>query len=266
VQGVDGAAQGGFVAVRPIHGSTDEPFVEDLGSDVEDALAEAAAVRGATVVDDMRWQDRDPLAAGSAVTGLQVVANPAVVHDAHRPRVVHVGRVGVVDEAGVEDLVNARDHRFPRPDPLRCHGKIVQDRAPAAVVHCGHEQAARAGWPRVRRLDHAGTEQRTALASGMTVVSRPLGVLHAAAFQFANPKAWLFGLTAVGTFLPRHLAPIPAALVVAATSAVIILGTAAAWAAGGAALNRIVDGGPAQRAVSLALALVLAASVALIWL
>ncbi len=52
---------------------------------------------------------------------------------------------------------------------------------------------------------------------------------------------------------------------VAATSAAIILGTAAVWAAGGAALNRFVDGGPAQRAVSLALALVLAASVALIW-
>jgi threonine/homoserine/homoserine lactone efflux protein len=105
----------------------------------------------------------------------------------------------------------------------------------------------------------------TSHGGGRTVASRPLGVLHAAAFQFANPKAWLFGLTAVGTFLPRQLAPVPAALAVAATSAVIILGTAAAWAAGGAALNRLVDGGPAQRAVSLALALVLAASVALIW-
>jgi threonine/homoserine/homoserine lactone efflux protein len=99
-----------------------------------------------------------------------------------------------------------------------------------------------------------------------TVAARPLGVLHAAAFQFANPKAWLFGLTAVGTFLPRRLAPVPAALAVAATSAVIILGTAAVWAAGGAALNRLVERGPAQRAVSLALALVLAASVTLIWI
>jgi len=106
----------------------------------------------------------------------------------------------------------------------------------------------------------------TSQGSNRPVVSRPLGVLHAAAFQFANPKAWLFGLTAVGTFLPQHLAPIPGALAVAATSAVIILGTAAVWAAGGAALNRIDDGGPARRAVSLALALILAASVALIWI
>jgi threonine/homoserine/homoserine lactone efflux protein len=114
-------------------------------------------------------------------------------------------------------------------------------------------------------LLHLAVRIATSHGGGRTVASRPLGVLHAAAFQFANPKAWLFGLTAVGTFLPRQLAPVPAALAVAATSAVIILGTAAAWAAGGAALNRLVDGGPAQRAVSLALALVLAASVALIW-
>jgi threonine/homoserine/homoserine lactone efflux protein len=105
----------------------------------------------------------------------------------------------------------------------------------------------------------------TSRGGDRTVAARPLGVLPAAAFQFANPKAWLFGLTAVGTFLPRQLAAVPAALVVAATSAVVILGTAAVWAAGGAALNRLVDGGPAQRAVSLVLALVLAASVALIW-
>ena len=39
-----------------------------------------------------------------------------------------------------------------------------------------------------------------------TVVSRPLGVLHAAAFQFTNPKGWLFAFAAVGTFLPRDLA------------------------------------------------------------
>ncbi len=102
--------------------------------------------------------------------------------------------------------------------------------------------------------------------SDRTAVSRPLGVLGGAAFQFANPKAWLFALAAVGTFLPPDLAPVPAALAVAATSAVVILATAALWAAGGAALNRIVENGRSQRAVSLALALLLVASVAFIWI
>jgi threonine/homoserine/homoserine lactone efflux protein len=98
------------------------------------------------------------------------------------------------------------------------------------------------------------------------VVSRPLGVLNAAAFQFANPKAWLFGLAAAGTFLPPGLGTAQAALVVAATSAVVILGTASVWAAGGAALHRLAGHGRAQRAVNLALALLLAASVVFIWI
>jgi hypothetical protein len=38
------------------------------------------------------------------------------------------------------------------------------------------------------------------------------------------------------------------------------------WAAGGAALHRLADDGRAQRVVNVALALVLAASVAFIWI
>jgi hypothetical protein len=45
----------------------------------------------------------------------------------------------------------------------------------------------------------------------------------------------------------------------------VILATASAWAAGGAALNRVAEDRRAQRAVSLALAVLLAASVVLIW-
>jgi threonine/homoserine/homoserine lactone efflux protein len=106
----------------------------------------------------------------------------------------------------------------------------------------------------------------TSHGAGGAVVSRPLGVLGGAGFQFANPKAWLFGLAAAGTFLPPALAPVAGALAVAATCVVVILATASVWAAGGAALSRLVDGGRAQRAINLALALVLAASVAFIWI
>ena len=101
--------------------------------------------------------------------------------------------------------------------------------------------------------------------SGRTA-ARPFGVLQAAAFQFANPKSWLFGLAAAGTFLPQGLAPAAAGLVVAATCAVVIVPSASLWAAGGAALNRIVQSGRAQRAVRITLALILAASVAFIWI
>ena len=102
--------------------------------------------------------------------------------------------------------------------------------------------------------------------AGATVAARPLGLLGGVGFQFANPKGWLFALAAAGTFLPPGLTPRAGAVAVAATCAVVILGTAAVWAAGGAALHRLADGGRAQRVVNVALALVLAASVAFIWI
>jgi threonine/homoserine/homoserine lactone efflux protein len=102
--------------------------------------------------------------------------------------------------------------------------------------------------------------------AGGAIVSRPLGVLAAAGFQFGNPKAWLFGFAAAGTFLPPGLGPVTRALVVAATCVAVILVSASLWAAGGAALSRLVSDGPAQRRINLALAVLLAASVAFIWI
>ena len=101
--------------------------------------------------------------------------------------------------------------------------------------------------------------------AGGAVVSRPLGVLGAAAFQLANPKGWLFALTAAATFLPPGRGPLAGGLLGAATCAVVILGSAAAWAAGGVALGRVAGGGRMRRGINLALALVLAASAALVW-
>jgi threonine/homoserine/homoserine lactone efflux protein len=114
-------------------------------------------------------------------------------------------------------------------------------------------------------LLHLAARIATGHGTGVTVVARPLGLLGAVAFQFANPKAWLFALAAAGTFLPPGLTPVAGGLVVAATCATVILGTATIWAAGGAALRWLADHGRAQRAVNVALALVLAASVAFIW-
>ena len=40
-------------------------------------------------------------------------------------------------------------------------------------------------------------------------VARPLGVWEAAVFQWVNPKAWVFAIALVGTFLPEDV-PLPA--------------------------------------------------------
>lgn len=102
--------------------------------------------------------------------------------------------------------------------------------------------------------------------ANQAAVSRPLGIVHGAAFQFANPKAWLFALAAVGTFHPPGLTPAAAAAATAAISAAVILGTAAIWAAAGTALRRITENDRARRAVNLTLALLLAVSVVFIWI
>src|SRR5215207_6898424 len=66
-------------------------------------------------------------------------------------------------------------------------------------------------------------------------VARPLGFVQAAMFQAINPKAWIFALGAVTTFRPAEL-PIPAgSLFVAATMMVVIVPSAALWAAAGGA-------------------------------
>jgi threonine/homoserine/homoserine lactone efflux protein len=106
----------------------------------------------------------------------------------------------------------------------------------------------------------------TSSTADRTEVSRPFGMAGAVAFQFANPKGWLFALAAAGTFLPPSRPPVAAGLVVAVTCAIVILGTAAGWAAGGAALHRLAGNASAQRVINTGLALILAASVAFIWI
>jgi threonine/homoserine/homoserine lactone efflux protein len=96
-------------------------------------------------------------------------------------------------------------------------------------------------------------------------VSHPLSLGQGAAFQFANPKAWIFAIAAVGTFLSPALPwPVGVALLTG-TLMVIVIASSSIWAAGGAALGRVVENERARRAVSIALAVLLGASVALIW-
>jgi threonine/homoserine/homoserine lactone efflux protein len=96
-------------------------------------------------------------------------------------------------------------------------------------------------------------------------ISRPLGVLQAAAFQVINPKAWIFALGAITTFRPASLPGPAGGVLVAITMMLVIVPTAALWAWGGGVLGRLVTGGRRQRLVSLALAAILAATVVTVW-
>lgn len=108
------------------------------------------------------------------------------------------------------------------------------------------------------------------LAGGAAIrrsrIARPLRVHEAAAFQFLNPKAWLFALAAVSTFRPAELPVALGSAVVILTMVVVVLPSAAIWAAGGTALHSLTARPRAHRVLNGVLALLLALSIAFIWI
>jgi threonine/homoserine/homoserine lactone efflux protein len=101
---------------------------------------------------------------------------------------------------------------------------------------------------------------------GASDISHPLSLWQGVAFQWVNPKAWIFTVTAVGTFLSPSLPRAAGAALLTATLMVVIVGSASAWASGGAALGQIVGNERTRRAINIVLAVLLVASVTLIWI
>jgi threonine/homoserine/homoserine lactone efflux protein len=96
-------------------------------------------------------------------------------------------------------------------------------------------------------------------------LARPLGLLQAAAFQAINPKAWIFALGAISAFRPAGYRILEGSLLVAGTMMVVVVPTAALWAAAGGALSGLMARPRSQRLVSLGLALLLVATVVEVW-
>jgi threonine/homoserine/homoserine lactone efflux protein len=94
---------------------------------------------------------------------------------------------------------------------------------------------------------------------------RPLGLLQGAGFQLINPKAWIFALGAVITFRPVDVPAVAGSILVALTMMLVVVPTAALWAGAGDLLGRLVAARREGRLVSLALAALLVATVAYVW-
>lgn len=107
--------------------------------------------------------------------------------------------------------------------------------------------------------------------AGSGVIARaeaahPLGVWQAAVFQWLNPKAWVFAIAVVGTFLPDDLPRLPGIGLLAGVVIVVVTISFTIWAAGGAALARFVIDERRRRAVNLSLSALIVASVVFLWL
>jgi len=110
----------------------------------------------------------------------------------------------------------------------------------------------------------------TQLAAGHAIaratVSKPLRVWQAAAFQFVNPKGWVFALAVVGAFAPTTGWTVSSVALLLALIAVVVTATACVWVVGGAALSRALDTERTRRAVGIGLAVLMIASIAFLWI
>lgn len=106
------------------------------------------------------------------------------------------------------------------------------------------------------RMAHAG---RAAAAEGR---SRPLSFLEAAMFQWVNGKAWMIALTAAGAFTRPDLSVWATISVNATVFFLVSLTSIAAWGGFGAAIGAYLKSDAAVRAFNIAMAALLALSVA----
>lgn len=97
-------------------------------------------------------------------------------------------------------------------------------------------------------------------------VAHPLRLRQAAAFQFVNPKAWVFVLAAFTAFRPSSLSAMAASALMVLTMVVVVFPSALLWAVGGGILANFVKSNRAHRVLAIVLAALLVATVAYIWI
>lgn len=92
----------------------------------------------------------------------------------------------------------------------------------------------------------------------------PLTFWQAVAFQYVNPKAWVMGITAAGTFIPATMPLVNGAVALTAIFWIVNLPCIATWAAAGTGIGRVLTNDRAVRAVNVGLGLLLVGTVYLI--
>ena len=105
--------------------------------------------------------------------------------------------------------------------------------------------------PKSAHKDAAGTSMR------------PLSFWQSAAFQYANPKAWMLAAAAAGTFMTSHARFVSIAIIVIVFS-VAAIGSLVTWAWVGSALRHWLNVGSRMRIFNLTMGVLLAATA--LWL
>ena len=95
-----------------------------------------------------------------------------------------------------------------------------------------------------------------------TAPGRPLTFLQAALFQWVNPKAWIFTISAVATYTTVGGRALVEIGIILAVSALTTIGATITWTAFGTGLSRFLQERPrARRAFNLGMGLLLVLSI-----
>ena len=89
---------------------------------------------------------------------------------------------------------------------------------------------------------------------------QPITFLHAAAFQFVNPKAWVMSLSAVALFLPAGMSMPAASAYLIVMMVIINIPCISTWALFGTALRGLLQRRPARLVFNISMAVALAAT------
>jgi len=97
-----------------------------------------------------------------------------------------------------------------------------------------------------------------------TAEQKPVGFVGGAAFQWVNPKSWLVAVSASGTFLHAGVSPVPQSALIGALFLAAALPCCFLWLAFGATIQRFLTTARRLRVFNIAMAVLLALSIALV--
>lgn len=105
----------------------------------------------------------------------------------------------------------------------------------------------------------------TASSSTEARVAKPLSFWEAAGFQYANPKAWVFGLTAMSTFAVPNLSFLVKAILITLVVMLINFPCISTWVVFGTAIGRFLKNPKALVIFNSTMAALLVATIVLLF-
>lgn len=93
---------------------------------------------------------------------------------------------------------------------------------------------------------------------------KPLSFWEAVAFQYVNPKAWVMGITAAGSFLPENSSVVAGALFLTLIFGIVNLPCVGTWVVAGTGIGKLLTDDRSRRIVNGILAVLLVGTVFLI--